>query len=254
MDLERSPVSCFLAALHPGSFLHRLLLALVVASAFLGHPLAVSAHDARPPQPVNVVLVHGFTDTGAIFNPLVSVLEKQGCHCFAPTLRPTDFRYGVHDLTLKLAAEIDARFGRSQPLILIAQSMGGLVARDYVQNLGGDRRVRACFMIVTANHGTLWANLSPGGGVRDFAIGSPFLRALNADLSAWKSIPAYAYWTPFDFVVVPSISAMCSFGRSKSIPAPFHQSMVKDRELMADIAAKIQALPDRPFASAGNGR
>lgn len=216
-------------------------LLVTLACTALGHRSA----GAQPTQvaPVNVVLMHGFTDTGDVFDPLVRVLEAHGCRCFAPSLRPKNFRYGVRDLTLKLSAEIDARLGKSARFVLVGQSMGGLVARDYVQNLHQGRRVRAFFEIATANGGTLLANASPGGGVRDFAIGSPFLRALNSDLSAWRQIPVYAYWTPFDLVVAPPFNERCAFGQSRIIFSPFHQYMADHPVVMADIARRIDALP-----------
>ena len=213
-----------------------------------------STRDHKPPSPVNVVLVHGWTDTGAIFNRMVATLEQHGDRCFAPSLSPKDFHLGVHDLTLKLAPEIDRRFGKSQPFVLIGLSMGGLVARDYVQSLHHGNRVRAFFEIATANRGTLWANTSPGGGVRDFVVGSPLLRTLNADLSAWRKIPVYAYWTPFDLVVMPPTNTRCNFGENRCVLVPFHQAMVQNRTVIDDIAAKIDALTVRPFAFAENAR
>ena len=223
----------------------------------LGH--ARTTPEDRPP--VNVVLVHGFTDTGAVFRRLVAVLEKQGCRCFAPSLSPKTFRYGVHDLTRKLSAEIDAHFGPSEPFVFVGQSMGGLVARDYVQNFPGGKRVRTLFLIATANRGTLWANTSPGGGVRDFAVGSPFLRSLNADLHVYRHLPVYAYWTPFDLVVMPSTNSRCAFGRTRRVFSPFHQSMVVNQVVMADVATRIAVLPPpgtrrafTPFANAEKGR
>ena len=215
-----------------------------------------STPASAPPvsRPVNVVLVHGFTDTGAIFNRLVAELARNGDRCFAPSLQPNDFRLGVHDLALKLSARIDAQLGPSQPFVLIGQSMGGLVARDYVQNLHPRHRIRAFFELVTANQGTLWANTSPGGGVRNFAVNGPFLRALNADLGAWKTVHTFAYWTPFDLVVMPPTNARCAFGQTLCVLVPFHQSMVQNRTVIADIAAKIDALTPRPFATAANAR
>ena len=145
--------------------------------------------NRRRPGP-NVVLVHGFWDTGAIFDPLVEILEKQGCRCFAPSFRPNDFRFGVHAQAIQLAAAVDARFGKDAPVVFVCFSNGGLVSRDYVENMGGRRRTRAMFFICTAHRGTLWAALSPRRGVREFAPGSAFLHALDAKTSArWPRSP-----------------------------------------------------------------
>ena len=232
-------IACFLAAILSG-----------------GIP-AATARDDRPTAHVNVVLVHGFHNTGAIFDPLVGILKKQGCRCYAPSLQPNDCRLGVRDLTHKLAAGIDEHFGRSAPLVFVGFSIGGLITRDYIQNLGHPQRTRAVFMISTANHGTLWAGLSPYAGSRQLAPGSSFLNALNADLSVWKTIPVYAYWTPFDLVVLPATNTKCSFGRTRRILCPFHPWMVRNPEVLADISAKIAALATAPipsFAQARNGR
>ena len=209
--------------------------------------IAGSARAAKPVPPAgpNVVLVHGFWDTGAIFDPLVAILEKQGCRCFAPTLRPNDFRDGVRAETRRLRAAVEGRFGQDAPVVFVCMSMGGLAARDYVENLGGARRTRAMFFIATAHRGTLWAATSPRRGVRELAAGSAFIRALNARAGAMAGIPVRAYWTPFDLIVVPATNTRWPFDRASSqrVFCPLHPWMVRNREVMADIAARIAALP-----------
>ncbi len=209
---------------------------------------ASNAHSAgRSPRGPNVVLVHGFWDTGAIFDPLVAILEKQGCRCFAPSFRPNDFRDGVRAETLRLRAAVEGRFGRDAPVVFVCMSMGGLAARDYVENFGGARRTRAMFFISTAHRGTLWAAISPRRGVRELAAGSAFIRALNDRAGAMAGIPVCAYWTPFDLVVLPATNTRWPFdpAASQRVLCPTHPAMVRDREVIADIAARIARLPRR---------
>ncbi len=223
-----------LAAAHFKWLLH----AAVIAGWFYG-PEASAGSDEFA-RPVNVVLVHGILDTGRIFTPLIQRLEAEGCRCFAPDLKPNTCALGVHDLAEKLSAQIDRRFGPKAPLVLIGFSMGGVVTRDYVQNLAARRRVRGVFLISTPNHGTLWACLSPGGGVHDLAIGSPFLKRLNADDSAWKKMPVSSYWTPFDLMIIPARSSLWPVGETKRISCLLHPFMVKNRAVTEDIAAQIK--------------
>ena len=183
----------------------------VVAMFSLPTPGARSGEPGGPP--VNVVLVHGILNTGRIFRPLIKLLESENCRCFAPSLRPNTGVSGVHDLAEKLAAQIDQRFGPTAPVVIVGFSLGGLVTRDYVQTLAGGRRVRGVFLISTPNHGTLWACLSPGGGLRDLAIGSPFLQRLNAEDAAWKHIPVSSYWTPYDLMIMPRAQFALGGGR-----------------------------------------
>ncbi len=205
-------------------------------------PWTARSFAAAPRPATNVVLVHGFWNTGKVFDPLVTTLEQHGCRCYAPSLQPNDFRDGVRALSLQLSRGIDARFGPHAPFVLIGFSMGGLVARDYVQNLGGSGRVQAFFMISTANRGTVWAATSPRPGVRELAPGSTFLRTLNADLSAWRGIPGRAYWTPLDYIVFPATNCLCPWGGNQAVFCLLHRRMVRNPAVMADIAARIDAL------------
>ena len=209
--------------------------------------------DEPDPPPVNVVLVHGILDTGALFDPMVGRLEAAGCRCFAPTLRPNTCALGVHDLAGKLSAQIDRRFGPRAPFVLVGFSLGAVVARDYVQTLAARGRVRGAFLISAPNHGTLWACLCPRGGLRDLAIGSPFLRRLNADDRAWTGIAVRSYWTPFDLMIVPAASSRWPVGETRCVACALHPWMVRNPVVLADITARIGRLREVGQVPAKNG-
>ena len=213
---------------------------LLVAAALIGVSVAV-ARAATPSPPVNIVLVHGIFDRGKIFDPMVRMLEKQGCRCLAPSLQPNDCRNGVHALARQLSDRIDACFGRSEPIILIGFSLGGLVTRDYVQTLAAPGRVRGVFLISPPNHGTVWASLAHGG-VKQLSLNSTYLQALNRNEQAWQHIPVCTYWTPWDLMIVPSTSSRWPVGDCKEIFCLVHPWMVTNRTLTADITAKIAAI------------
>ena len=228
--------------LNPGRFARPCWRVLTGLAVMFGG-LAAAAGGAEPARPpVNVVLVHGILNTGAIFDPLVARLDREGCRCFAPSLRPNTGVSGVHDLARKLSAQIDRRFGSTAPVVMVGFSLGGLVTRDYVQTLAARGRVRGVFLISAPNHGTFWANLCPGGGIRDLALGSPFLRGLNADEAVWKRIPVASYWTPYDLMIVPARSSLWPVGETMRVACPLHPLMPRDRAVMADIAARIGRL------------
>ena len=203
---------------------------------------AATARAVEPSRRVNVVLVHGIYDRGKIFNPMIRVLERQGCRCLAPSLTPNDCRYGVHALALELSERIDERFGPSEPIILVGFSMGGLVTRDYVQNLAGPGRVRGVFLIATPDHGTIWASLALGNGVKQLSWNSTFIQALNQDEEVWRHVPLYSYWTPCDLMILPATSSRWSVGETREIFCLMHPWMVWDHRLVADVSAKIAVL------------
>ena len=202
---------------------------------------------AKPdPGPVNVVLVHGFLSSGRVFNPMVRELERAGCRCFAPSLLPNNASTGVRDLTAKLSTQIDAHFGPRAPFFLVGFSMGGIVARDYVENTPGRRRVRGLFLIATPSRGTLLACLAPGGHVRELAPGSAFLTGLNADDRAWDTVPVHAYWTPMDVMVLPSIFSLWPDGKTTCVASPGHGWMAYNRVVIADILTRVRAISAEP--------
>nr|WP_305907362.1 alpha/beta fold hydrolase [Methylomarinum sp. Ch1-1]MDP4520104.1 hypothetical protein [Methylomarinum sp. Ch1-1] len=88
------------------------------------------------------VLVHGIFNSAYVFTVMRKRLEARGIECFAPSLKPRDGRHGIEDLALKLKTAIDERFGEDQSIHLIGFSMGGIVARYYLQKLEGHQRVK----------------------------------------------------------------------------------------------------------------
>jgi hypothetical protein len=88
---------------------------------------------------------------------------------------------------------------------VVGHSLGGLVARYYVQRLGGDARVHTLVTLGTPHEGTYVAHAVPHRLVRQLRPGSDVLRELNG--------PAYGCRTRFvciysdlDQIVVPQRS------------------------------------------------
>ncbi|MEA3213534.1 MAG: triacylglycerol lipase [Chthoniobacter sp.] len=231
----------------PGSLSLCLRAVLWMAALLLAH---ASLFGGEPR--VNVVLVHGILDTGKIFDPMVRRLEAAGFRTFAPSLSPNSGKSGLADLARQLARRIDAHFGRSQPILMIGFSMGGLVIRYYVQNLAGRGRVRGVFLISTPNHGTLWALFAPWQGMRELCPSSVFLRTLNADRAAWAKIPVASYWTPLDLMIVPANSSKWEIGETTRILCPLHPLMPRNRAVTADILARAISSSTRPPCAAAS--
>lgn len=96
---------------------------------------------------MNVVLVHGIFDNGAIFKRLAALLTAQGHRCWVPALRPADARHGIEDLASKLKGYVQANMAPGEPFALIGFSMGCIISRQYLQMLDGAQRVCAFFAI-----------------------------------------------------------------------------------------------------------
>jgi len=194
---------------------------------------------------MNVVLVHGFLNTGRWLRPLCRRLEAHGHVCHAPTLRPRDARDGIPDLSVKLAAAVEGLAPAGAPLALVGFSMGALVARHYLQSLGGAPLTSAFFSIAAPYRGSINAYLYPGLGARQMRPGSPFLRSLEAGAGALAGLPVFTYRTPFDLMVVPSAGARIPGAPDRVSWSPIHSLLLLDRGLGEHIAAELAKLEPR---------
>jgi triacylglycerol lipase len=191
---------------------------------------------------MNVVLVHGYGDTGRLFRRLWRYLEARGHLCHAPTLHPRDGGLGMEDLSVKLASFIKGNVARGAPVALVGFSMGAIVARHYLQALGGARSTRAFFSIAGPHGGTLNAYLHSGKGVRQMRPGSAFLRDLAAGTSALRGLPVFTYRTPFDLMVVPSGSSRIASSSDRVVWCPFHSMLPSYPAVMAHMARELARL------------
>ena len=178
-----------------------------------------------------IVLVHGIFNSAYVFYSMRKRLEAQGIECFAPSLKPRDGHHGVADLALKLKYEIDNRFGEDDPIDVLGFSMGGIVARYYLQKLGGYNRTKRFFTVSSPHHGSYLAYFYPGKGAMDLRPNSWLLRCLQANEDRYRDMQVYSFWTPFDLMIVPPSSSVWPIAENKQFRSPLHILMLFNRSL-----------------------
>jgi triacylglycerol lipase len=188
---------------------------------------------------MDVVLVHGFLNRGGIFRSLMRHLRDAGHTPHAPTLAPIDGRGGLPALAEKLATFVRDGLPPDKPFALVGFSMGALVARIYLQHLGGCARVNLFFSIAGPHEGTFNACLYPSLGVCQMRRNSPLLRSLNADVECLRHLPIVSYWTPYDLMIRPISSAQWKLGEQVRIPVLLHSLLVFDRRLHTDLSQRL---------------
>ncbi|MDD2725050.1 MAG: hypothetical protein PHH59_13645 [Methylovulum sp.] len=187
------------------------------------------------------VLVHGINDTRVKFKAMQAVLENQGHRCIVPSLTPKNGSSGLAYLARQLngiiCAEID---GSKAKICLVGFSMGGLVARYYLQELDGCKYVSQFFSIATPHHGSVLAYLSSNLGGKDMRPGSGFLRMLAQSEMRLQGVDSYSYWTPFDLMILPATSSIWAKAVNIKVNALCHPLMVKNGRIIADMLAKVE--------------
>ncbi|WNF31351.1 alpha/beta fold hydrolase [Streptomyces sp. C11-1] len=161
-------------------------------------------HLAPASAPPPVVLLHGFIDNRSVFLLLRRTLSRHGRRHleslnYSPLTR--DIRTAA-ELLGRHVEEICARTGHRR-VDIVGHSLGGLIARYYVQRLGGDHRVRTLVTLGTPHSGTA---VAPGAGihpiVRQMRGGSSVIEELRSPAPGCRT-RFVSFWSELDQVMVP---------------------------------------------------
>ncbi|QDF76611.1 MULTISPECIES: esterase/lipase family protein [Shewanella] len=195
---------------------------------------------------MKLVLVHGIFNTGHVMGWMRRQFERQGYECLTPTLAPFDGRRGIAHSAKQLQRFIDASIAEDEPISLIGFSMGGIVARYYLQHLDGHKRTKALFSISSPHHGSYLAWLPyPSMAMRELRPRSELLCQLARSESRLTGIDLYSFRTPIDFTIVPSRSSHWPLAENRVIWCPLHLSMIFSRRVVAEILMGLMQLPAR---------
>lgn len=183
-----------------------------------------------------VVLVHGFLDTIAVFEPMTEYLTGHGWPVHRLNLVPNHGHEKLEVLAGQVADYIDNHFPPGTAIDLIGFSMGGLVTRYYLQRLGGIDRVQRYITISAPNRGTLTAYSLPLTGIRQMCPDSEFIADLDRDCrQILGKIKTTIIWTPFDLMIVPARGSCLGVGKEILIPVLVHAWMVRDSRVLATV-------------------
>src|SRR5712692_11590305 len=179
----------------------------VAASAafLLLHPFGWRPERQRTPRQAaqrTVVLVHGYGGNRSAFLPLAAYLRARGVR----QILGFDYRSsegierGARQLRDFLKSSV--RGGR---IDLVCHSLGGLVARVYLQQLGGWRRVDRCITLGTPHRGTYNAYWLASRVGRELRPDSPFLARLDASRARAARVGFASIVAGSDNIIIPRV-------------------------------------------------
>ena len=154
-----------------------------------------------------ILLVHGLVDNRSIFTLLRRGLRRRGFG------RVVTINYPVLTSDIRVAAralgeQVEALCAETgfERVHVVGHSMGGLIARYYVQRLGGDARVHTLVSLGSPHAGTRAAQLPPLRICRQLRPTSDVIAEL-AEPAPGLRTRFVAFWTDLDQLVVPKRSA-----------------------------------------------
>ena len=189
-----------------------------------------------------LVLVHGLWDTPRLFDRLEAELAGRRDPLLVPHLPHGLGVPPLEQLAEGLGRQITEAFGPEEPVDLLGFSMGGVIARTWVQLQGGHRRVRRLISVGSPQQGTWIAEPWPPqllASIADMKTGSPLLRRLNGDLSTLAPVECLSYYCPTDQMVVPGWRAVLPIGERRRLPVWTHAQLIRDPRAVAALAREL---------------
>lgn len=192
-----------LGAFHLATYPLGLLPGLTAPERRVDPPVSTDPATAKLP----VILVHGYFHNRSAFLVMTRGLRRAGfrdVHTF--TFRP--LAGGLAETAQLLAEDVERVLDAvgAPRCQLVAHSMGGLVARYYVQQLGGTETVDTVITLGTPHRGTYASYLGVGRAAAELRPGSPFLHRLEQSARP-SDVRWIAYYSDLDVTMVPAASA-----------------------------------------------
>ncbi len=209
-------------------------------------------------MPLPIVLVPGIGDDERKVRMLAARVEKAGRRPLAIAPQPSDGTVSIETLAQLLSERIDAALGAEAPFDLFGFSMGGIVSRCYLQQMGGLARVRRFVTLATPHRGTWLAFRYPSlPAVQQMRPSSAFLTALNDEMHLLEQIAFTSLWSPLDLTIMPASSSALPVGRSLRVISPWHGTLLYDpnvlRQAMAALNGELRNAKPSPNGGAASG-
>ena len=193
-----------------------------------------------------ILLVHGMVDNRSIFTLLRRSLRRRGFHRVV-TLNYSPLTRDVRLAATGLATRVEQLCERTgfERIHLIGHSMGGLIARYYVQRLGGDERVHTLVTLGTPHGGTKAAQLVPHRLARQLCPGSDLIQELAEPAPGCRT-RMLAVWSDLDQMIVPKRNARLAHpdldSRNVLVRGVGHMSLPINRRAVHEIGLVLAQL------------
>jgi triacylglycerol lipase len=219
-----------------------------------GRALHVWSTDRSEPPPTDsgipVLLVHGLADGASVVSPLQRGLRGCGVGPF------TSFGYSALGPDIRTAAralgeQVELTCARSTggPAVVIGYSLGGLIARYYVQRLGGDAYVSLLITLATPHGGTATALLAPPHPLlRHLRPGSEMLTELTEPAERCRT-RFVAFYSDLDEAVIPAARGRIDHPDLKAhnvlvpgvghLTLPLHQPVIDQVRSLLTVAGQV---------------
>lgn len=190
-----------------------------------------------------ILLVHGIADNRSIFTMLRRGLRHRGFGTIA-SFNYSSLTGDLGTVADRLGAAVERLCEQTgyERVHVVGHSMGGIVARYYVQRLGGDSRVHTLVTLGSPHSGTAPARLLPYPLARELRPGSEVLTELAEPAPGCRT-RFVGIWSDLDQLVIPKQSARIEHpdlnARNVFVRGVGHMSLPVDGRVVHEICTTL---------------
>ena len=206
---------------------------------------AVEDHLPRASRGLRgVVFIHGYICNRGLWNPWMKRLRKLDRACVAVSLEPVfasidDYIPQVERAVLRM----EAATGLAP--IIVAHSMGGLVARAWLRSRAAHKRsdgteeAARLITIGTPHRGTWLARLAMAANARQMRVDSAWMQALAAREPPTLPDLVTSWWSECDQIVYPAPTAVFPGSEARQLRGVGHIALTAREEIWKEIRRRI---------------
>jgi triacylglycerol lipase len=190
-----------------------------------------------------VLLIHGYGCNSGYWNDISKIFTKKYISHHAIDLEPIFGDINDYVPLVHRAIETLCQESSSDKIIIVAHSMGGLVARAYLRDHGMQRVVKV-ITLATPHHGTALASYGIGANCRQMHTkhgeSSQWLRQLAATESKAVRAMFTSIYSYHDNIVSPQLSCVLPGAKNIAFHGIGHVSMALNPAIQACLIDEIQ--------------
>ena len=192
-----------------------------------------------------VLLLHGYGCNSGYWAKLIPLLDAAGISHACADLEPLGG--AIDGYVPAVASAVDALCADSgaAQVVILAHSMGGLVARAYLRQHGAARVARV-ITLGTPHHGTSLANLGLGANARQMRRArrgelpeSDWLRALAGEEGQAQRALITSIYSHHDNIVAPQTSSYLSGARNIALGGIGHVALGSNKQVLSCIMHEL---------------
>lgn len=192
--------------------------------------------DADGASSPTLVLVHGWCCNAGVWRPLRAAWRRLGGG--PPRVVTVEPLLGdIERMVDSLSRQVSSSLAQRRPLLLVAHSLGGLVARRWLQREpAAAGAVVGLVTLGTPHSGTRLARFGLGRAARQMRPGSAWLAALPPPP---RDCAVHCAWSGADSFIAPVGSARLAGAQAVELDGRGHFGLLRDPRLVALLAALL---------------